>query len=116
MLAQRSGVEIIRFVGVNALVGYLMLHDLKLFNYELFALWTMRDALEHPLPVSGVAYKKVKGQHGRSLCSIPAAVALIGVVGELMFSWEHEFEHGPLQDPGGGGPLWNGKHGFCRDR
>lgn len=33
-----------------------------------------------------------------------------------MYSWDHEFEHSPLKAPGGGGPLWSGKHGFCRER
>jgi len=93
-----------------------MVHDTTLFNYELFALWTMRDALEHPLHDSGVAQKRVKSQCERSLCSIPAAVRLVEILGELMYSWDHEFEHSPLKAPGGGGPLWSGKHGFCRER
>jgi hypothetical protein len=116
MLSQRGGAEITRFTGVNALIGHLMLHNIKLFNYELFALWTMRNALEYPLSDSGGAQKKVKGQREQSLCSIPAAVALVEVVGELMYSWDHEFEHSALMAPGSGGPLWSGKHGFCRER
>jgi len=93
-----------------------MVHDTTLFNYELFALWTMRDALEHPLHDSGVAQKRVKSQCERSLCSIPAAVRLVEILGELMYFWDHEFEHSPLKAPGDGGPLWSGKHGFCRER
>jgi hypothetical protein len=116
MLSQRGGAEITRFTGVNALIGHLMLHNIKLFNYELFALWTMRNALEYPLADSGVASRKVKGQREQSLCSIPAAVALVEIVGELMYSWDHEFEHSALMAPGSGGPLWSGKHGFCRER
>lgn len=93
-----------------------MLHDMILFKYGLFALWTMRDALENPLPDSGPAPKKVKGQHERSLCSIPAAVRLVEVAGKLMYSWDDEFEHSPTKAPGGGRPLWSGKHGFCKER
>ena len=93
-----------------------MLHDMILFNYGLFALWTMRDALEHLLSDSGPAQKKVKSQRERSLCSIPAAVRLIEVSGELMYAWDDEFEHSPTKAPGGGGPLWSGKHGFCKER
>jgi hypothetical protein len=116
VLAQRGGAETTRFTGVNALIRHLMLRDIKLFPYALSALWTMRNALEYPLPDSGRAPRKVKGQREQSLCSIPAAVRLVEVIGELMYSWYHEFEHSPLQAPGGGGPLWSGKHGFCRER
>jgi hypothetical protein len=116
MLAQRGGAEITRFAGVNALIAHLMLRVVKLFNYELFALWTMRNGLEYPLADSGVAPKRAKGQREQSLCSIPAAVRLVEVIGEPMYSWDHEFEHSALMAPGSGGPLWSGKHGFCRER
>ena len=79
-----------------------MLRDVKLFRYDLFALWTMRDALEHPLSDSGPAQKNVKSQRELSLCSIPAAVRLVEIIGKLMYSWDHEFEHSPLEAPGGG--------------
>jgi hypothetical protein len=116
MLAQRGDVEITRFAGVNALIAHLMLYDVKLFNYELFALWTMRNALEYPLADSTGPPKRAKGQREQSLCSIPAAVVLVEIVGELMYSWDHEFEHSALMAPGSGGLLWSGKHGFCRER
>lgn len=93
-----------------------MRRDMKLFRYDLFALWTIRGALEQSLPDPGSAHRNVKSQRELSLCSIPAAVRLVAILGELMYSWDHEFEHSPLQAPGGGGPLWSGKHGFCRER
>ena len=90
-----------------------MLHDVKLFNYELFALWTMRDALEHPLADS---VAQTKRHNEPTMCSIPAAVRLVEVAGQLMYSWDHGFEHSALAASGSGGPLWGGKHGFCRER
>jgi hypothetical protein len=72
----------------------------------------MRDALEYSLPCPANSR-----QHHRSLCSIPAAIRLVEVAGRLIWSWEHEFEYGPSKgNPGGGGPLWDGKRGFCGER
>ena len=82
-----------------------MLHDMILFNYELFALRTMKDALKHTLPGSEPAQKKFKSQRERSLCSIPAAARLVEVLGKLVYFWYDDFEHSPLKASGGGGPL-----------
>jgi hypothetical protein len=108
----RQGLEIKRFTTVNELIARLMLHDEKKFNYSWFALWTMRNALEYPLP-----YSADPRQNQPSLCSIPVAVRLVEIAGRLIFRWDHEFKHGPSEGrPGMGGPLWNGKRDFCRGR
>jgi hypothetical protein len=108
----RQGLETKRFTAVNELMARLMLHDSGKFDYSLFALWTMRNALEYPLP-----YSADPRQNQPSLCSIPAAVRLVEIAGRLIYRWDHEFKHGPLEGrPGMGGLLWNGKHGFCRER
>lgn len=48
---------------------------------------------------------------------VSAALAWLEVVGDEIFEWKDEWEYGPYKgDRGGGGPLWNGKHGFCKER
>lgn len=48
---------------------------------------------------------------------IPAAAAWISILGREMYDWDKEFPYGsPYGDPGGGGPLWDGQHGFCKGR
>jgi hypothetical protein len=112
MEVPRQGFETKRFTAVNELIALLMLHDSRKFDYSFFALWTVRDALEYPLPCPATPR-----QHHRSLCSVPAAVRLIEVAGRLPWSWDQEFEYGPSKgNPGGGGPLWGRKRGFCGER
>lgn len=69
----------------------------------------MRAALESPL---------VHVRPDQSLDSfVPAAAAWIEILGTQVYAWDEEFEYGPLIGDGGvGGPLWDGKHGFCRGR
>lgn len=50
METPREGVEVKRFTAINALIDHLMLYDEKRFDYQLLALWTIRDALEFLLP------------------------------------------------------------------
>ena len=87
-----------------------MLYDVQQFDHRLLALWTMRDALEYPLP-----YTMDRSQHRRSICSIPAAVRLVEVAGQLIARWDRQFKQDSRSAPGGG-PLWKGKHGFCKER
>jgi len=48
---------------------------------------------------------------------ILAAAAISEIAGEKLQRWDFEFESGPLiGDLGAGGPLWDGKHGFCKKR
>ena len=48
---------------------------------------------------------------------LPAAVAWVSLLGEEIFSWDNEFPSGEREgDPGRGGPLWDGQHGFCQKR
>jgi len=107
----REGAEVKRFAAINALIGHLMVYDERRFDYQLLALCTMRDALEHPLPC---ATDRI--QHQRSMCSIPAAIALVEVAGQLIAQWDCEFSGESGGAPGSGGPLWKGKHGFCKER
>jgi hypothetical protein len=102
-----------QFISVNRLIAWLMLHDLEKFDYRMFALWTMRGALEYsearPHLQSNMAYH------------LPAAASLIHILGPEIFQWDHEFSYGARDgDPGRVGPLlggqWEGKHGFCDGR
>lgn len=90
-----------------------MNHDDFNVDYGLFILWTFRDALEHPSDTPP------HGSGGWAMdCFVPAAAKLIEIAGPKISGWHHEYEYGPrvMMDPGKGGPLWNGSHGFCRER
>lgn len=84
---------------------------LVVFEYDMFALWSMRSALESPLDLmnlEGIETPEV---------NVPAAAVWILILGEEMFFWNNEYPHGPTEgDPGVGGPLWEGQHGFCLER
>ncbi|RAL13860.1 DUF3632 domain-containing protein [Aspergillus homomorphus CBS 101889] len=73
---------------------------------------TFRTALETPRTP-----REERDEDGDALEAwVPAAAAWIEVLGAEIYEWEEEFPAGPLRGaPGSGGPLWNGKHGFCRE-
>ncbi|KAI7082162.1 hypothetical protein KC356_g8578 [Hortaea werneckii] len=105
-----SSSELIRqLANLNILVAMLTKTRLRAFDFSLFALWTMRAALEIPAD---------KARPDQPLEAwIPAAAAWISVTGDQVFNWDHEYPSGPLEGaPGKGGPLWQGKHGFCHER
>ena len=103
---------IARFVNINKLAALLMRSQLPVFagfdRFDIFALWTMRAALETPVP---------RTDFDAPDAQIPAAAALVSILGREMYSWDREFPYGGRQgDPGRGGPLWQGQHGPCKER
>lgn len=97
------------FINVNRFTALLMATEEPVFNYSWFALVTLREALETPP-------SQLPSNAPLDTC-IPAAAAWIEVLGVEIYEWDEEFEHGPLVGaPGRGGPLWNGIHGFCKER
>jgi len=72
-----------------------------------FALWSLRSALEQD-------FDQIKNALDGY---IPAAVQWIVYAGTLLYECEKEY---PVRADGGstgsGGPLWNGKTGFCQER
>ena len=100
------------FVAVNALVATLMDYDEERFKgYRNLALWTFRSALEYTssMPEDDAEHE----WEGHVL----AAAAMAEIAGEKIQGWDFEFESGPwIGDMGAGGPLWDGKHGFCKGR
>lgn len=96
---------ITQFVNLNVFVAMLSKTRLPAFKFALFALWTMRAALEIPTD---------EARPDQPLEAwIPAAAAWIRVTGDQVYSWDHEY---PRKAPCKGGPLWQGKHGFCHER
>jgi len=68
----------------------------------------MRDALETP-----AAQTRNKTLDGH----VQAACAWIQHAGEFLYQCEESWEKDPRKgDPAKGGPLWEGKSGFCRER
>ncbi|OJJ80713.1 DUF3632 domain-containing protein [Aspergillus glaucus CBS 516.65] len=100
---------ILDFINLNKFTALLMATEELVFDFSWFALITFRTALETPpnqLPVTDPldAY-------------VPAAVAWIETLGVGIYVWDEEHEHRPLSGVSGkGGPLWKGKHGFCKER
>jgi hypothetical protein len=89
-----------------------MTYDEELFDYRRFILWTFRSALEYTASMPEY-YHSEKEWEGHVL----AAAAIAGIAGAKVRQWDDEFESGPyIGDPGAGGALWDGKHGFCKGR
>lgn len=88
-----DGTEHKRFIAANELVAHLTVYDDKRFDYSIHACWTMRDALEYPLPSSG------QEQHATTLCHLPAAMKLVEIVGHKICHWCYVSNDG-LQEEG----------------
>lgn len=97
------------FVNINKLTALLLRSGGEPFiDFDIYVMLTMQRALEftvaeaEPFPLDAV---------------VPAAAALISVIGSQMRGWEKGFDRPEGQgDPGEGGPLWNGEPRFCRER
>jgi len=101
---------IAEYGNVNKFLAHLMTTNVPVFNFSIFCLWAMRAALETPMV-------HVRPDHDTPDITLPAAAAWISIAGVQMYGWDEEFPHGPkVGAPGSGGPLWNGKHGFCKER
>ena len=105
--------HITTFVNVNKFAAQLYRTPHSIFtdsrSFRIWALWLMRGALEYP----GNDREEVEPLKNY----LPAAVAWVSIIGPEIFSWDNEFPTGHREgDPGRGGPLWNGQHGFCKER
>ena len=98
---------ITRFLIANKFVAHLLRAGTG--RYKIFMIWTMRSALEYsPAQRSGMEDPEVY---------VPAAAACILIAGEKLRSFEDEWVPGELTGrPALGGPLWEGKQGFCEGR
>ncbi|KAM0702667.1 hypothetical protein Q7P35_010098 [Cladosporium inversicolor] len=98
---------IMRFLIANKFVAHLLRAGTG--RYKIFMIWTMRSALEYsPEQRSGMEDPEVY---------VPAAAACVMIAGEKLRSFDDEWLPGELTGrPALGGPLWEGKHGFCEGR
>ncbi|KAL2795564.1 hypothetical protein BJX66DRAFT_301891 [Aspergillus keveii] len=99
-----------RWININRFAALLMATEEPIFaTYSWFALITLRQALETPID-------QMSAQNPLDAW-VPAAAAWIEVLGVEIHEWEEEFPSGGNRGaPGRGGPLWEGKHGFCKGR
>ena len=68
----------------------------------------MSGALETPVAEATISPPGV---------SVPAAAALLPLIGADMYTWEEDFARpGGEASPGDGGPLWKGEPCFCKER
>ncbi|KAL4785296.1 hypothetical protein BJX76DRAFT_325172 [Aspergillus varians] len=97
-------------INISKFAALLMATDEPIFaSYSWFALITLRAALEKPTE------NRLPGEPLEAW--IPAAAAWIETLGVEIYDWDEEFESGPkIGARGKGGPLWDGKHGFCKGR
>ncbi|KAL4923848.1 DUF3632 domain-containing protein [Aspergillus undulatus] len=97
-------------INISKFAALLMATDEAVFaSYSWFALITLRSALETPTDK--------RSPREPLEAWVPAAAAWIETLGVEIYSWDEEFEHGPkIGARGKGGPLWDGKHGFCKGR
>ncbi|KAL4791654.1 hypothetical protein BDV19DRAFT_290670 [Aspergillus venezuelensis] len=108
--AEKQQNAIAEIVNINKFAALLMATDKPVFaSYSWFALITLRSALETPFDQ--------RSPREPLEAWVPAAAAWIETLGVEIYSWEEEFESGPkIGARGRGGPLWDGKHGFCKGR
>lgn len=98
--------EISQWVNLNAFAARLTAS--RAADFSLYAIWTMRDALETP-----AAQTKTKTLDGH----VQAACAWIQHAGAFLYKCEESWDKDPRKgDPAKGGLLWEGKSGFCRER
>ena len=72
-------------------------------------IWTFRTALEYS--------PEQRDRRNNPEIYVPAAAACIMIAGEQFRAFDDEYPPGELTGrPAEGGPLWEGKHGFCEGR
>lgn len=92
----------------DTFTALLMATEETVFANSWFALNILRDALEtSPNQLS---------DEDPLEALIPAAAAWISVLGVEIYDWDEDFCGYVGSAPGRGGPLWKGKHGFCKER
>ncbi|KAJ5117119.1 Protein of unknown function DUF3632 [Penicillium atrosanguineum] len=98
--------QILKIINRDKFTALLMATEEAVFRYSWFALVTLRNALETPAdqlsPVNPLE------------ALIPAAAAWISTLGVEIYEWDEDFNGHAGSAPGRGGPLWKGKHGFCK--
>ncbi|KAL4804447.1 hypothetical protein BDV18DRAFT_143177 [Aspergillus unguis] len=97
-----------KITNISKFAALLMATDEPIFaSFSWFALVTLRSALETPTEQMKEPLE----------AWVPAAAAWIETIGVEIYNWDEEFESGPkIGARGKGGPLWDGKHGFCHGR
>jgi len=94
------------FLNISRFLARMEATSIPALSFRTFVLWTMRTALEFP-----------GTQRPDTILFVPAAAAWIQIAGAQILHWNNEYPQGQrLGAPGRGGPLWEGKHGFCRER
>ncbi|KAF9021526.1 hypothetical protein BDZ89DRAFT_991252 [Hymenopellis radicata] len=90
------------WIHLNAFVARIT--DAQVSDFDLYAIWELREALEHPVDST-------------TNVRVQAAAQWIFFAGLRLYQSEKIFEHGPLVgDPARGGPLFIGERGFTKER
>lgn len=96
-----------QIINRDTFAARLMATKEAVFAYSWFALITLRGALETPAD-------QLSPENLEAL--IPAAAAWISILGSEIYKWDEDFDGNSGTNLGRGGPLWKGKHGFCKER
>ncbi|KAL5342893.1 hypothetical protein BJX70DRAFT_394333 [Aspergillus crustosus] len=111
---ERKGL-ITEWVNVNRFVAQIVATDPKIGS-PWYAVATLRDALETcwEYEARGSAGDEDEGSYTGN---VPAAAAWIEILGVEIYKWDRDHPSAPSTiSPGRGGPLWEGKQGFCKER
>ena len=92
-----------QWTNLNAFVARVSAAGMR--DFSLYAIWSMRGTLE-----TDVAADPLDNL-------LPASAAWILYAGKQLYNSDQEWLPEPMKgDPASGGPLWDGKHGFCKER
>lgn len=96
-----------KIINRDKFTALLMATEEPVFVYLWFTMFTLRDALEIPIGQLLLTHP---------LEAIPSAAIGISTLGVGIYEWDKDLSGYPGIAPGRGGPLWEGKHGFFKER
>ena len=98
-----SHISVNEWTNLNAFVARVSAAGVR--DFSLYAIWSMRGTLE--TEISAEKLDKL----------LPASVMWILYNGTQLYESKEEWPAGPtVGNPAGGGPLWSGNSGFCKER
>ena len=92
-----------QWTNLNAFVARITAAGVS--DYTLYAIWSLRDTVETEVTAAKLD------------ALLPASAMWIEYSGRKLYESDEEWPVSPTQgNPAGGGPLWTGKSGVCKER
>ncbi len=100
---EQNATTVDEWTNLNAFVARVTAAGVR--DFSLYAIWSMRETLE----------TDSKAETLERL--LPASAMWILYAGRQLYHSQQEWPASPTEgNPAGGGPLWTGKSGFCKQR